>query len=366
MCKYIYRVDANECSSTMVLCTAALLDHLLPTVHNSSSHNHSSDTSNYSNSSSNRNSSSDSSSESRCEEQRRYTADSPYAIYPHTSNSNSSSSDSCSESRCEEQRRYVTDSPYTIFPHISGGMYDLWSLSERLRPERFPSSDVDNIIRHLADQHLSNHYSTQNDTEHNTTTTNTTTNTTLDARSHLQNDGMMNIRRTLALHLGDFQEIFSRQHHENQYDGVVTCFFLDTADHILEYVLIIKHVLRSGGVWINAGPLHYHRPLAIPYSHEQIIALVADLGFTVVDSAEVEAMYATEKYVNMKPDFYHVPITVFRLTKGLTVSTESDVSVGDVDAGVDDGADSVGNGLHSGSSSDEVISNWRGVNFVLN
>ena len=294
----------------MVLCTAALLDQLLPTVDLSSS----------------------SSQRSSCRD------------------NNSTKSSSNSSQSSEEQTQYTTTNSHMIYPHISGGMYDLWSLAQRLRPEYFPSQDAQNII-----DNLTNHSTTQN------------TSRTDDQKYHhrYSND----IRLNLAIHLGDFQEVFSRQHQESKYDGVVTCFFLDTADHILEYILVIKHVLRHGGIWINAGPLHYHRPLAIPYSHEQIIALVSGLGFTVVDSAEVEAMYATEKYVNMKPDFYHIPVTVFRLEKGVTSSSSSSSMESDCSSGIGVTVSETNNLNNANDRSGDdsgKLNNWRGVNFVLN
>ena len=42
------------------------------------------------------------------------------------------------------------------------------------------------------------------------------------------------------------------------FDGFVSCFFIDTAPNILDYVIAIRRLLRPGGVWINLGPLQYH------------------------------------------------------------------------------------------------------------
>jgi len=42
------------------------------------------------------------------------------------------------------------------------------------------------------------------------------------------------------------------------FDAVVTCFFLDTAPVVMEYLQTLHHCLRPGGVWINFGPLLYH------------------------------------------------------------------------------------------------------------
>ena len=60
---------------------------------------------------------------------------------------------------------------------------------------------------------------------------------------------------------GDFVEIYGKKSNindNNRVDAVVTCFFLDTAPIILDYIETIDHILKPGGVWINLGPLLYH------------------------------------------------------------------------------------------------------------
>lgn len=55
---------------------------------------------------------------------------------------------------------------------------------------------------------------------------------------------------------GEFLESYSDQ--ENEWDCVLTCFFIDTAPVIIEYIDVIYKILKPGGVWINLGPLLYH------------------------------------------------------------------------------------------------------------
>eukprot|EP00002_Diphylleia_rotans_P027145 TRINITY_DN5430_c0_g1_i3.p1 TRINITY_DN5430_c0_g1~~TRINITY_DN5430_c0_g1_i3.p1 ORF type:complete len:354 (+),score=78.41 TRINITY_DN5430_c0_g1_i3:59-1120(+) len=54
-----------------------------------------------------------------------------------------------------------------------------------------------------------------------------------------------------SMSAGDFTEIY--QDHQEEYDAVCTCFFLDTAHNIVEYVEIISRILKPGGVWANFG-----------------------------------------------------------------------------------------------------------------
>jgi hypothetical protein len=38
----------------------------------------------------------------------------------------------------------------------------------------------------------------------------------------------------------------------------VTCFFIDTAPNVIEYIAAFERMLKPGGYWINLGPLLYH------------------------------------------------------------------------------------------------------------
>ena len=55
---------------------------------------------------------------------------------------------------------------------------------------------------------------------------------------------------------GDFTKSYNDK--KNYYDCVITCFFIDTAINIFEYIDVIQKVLKEGGIWINFGPLSYH------------------------------------------------------------------------------------------------------------
>jgi carnosine N-methyltransferase len=57
---------------------------------------------------------------------------------------------------------------------------------------------------------------------------------------------------------GSFTEIYTGEENVDQWDGVVTCFFIDTAPVVLDYLETIYQMLKPGGVWVNLGPLLYH------------------------------------------------------------------------------------------------------------
>ena len=58
--------------------------------------------------------------------------------------------------------------------------------------------------------------------------------------------------------LGDFVEIYGASDNQSFWDGIATCFFVDTAPVVVDYIDVIFHLLKPGGVWVNQGPLLYH------------------------------------------------------------------------------------------------------------
>lgn len=72
-----------------------------------------------------------------------------------------------------------------------------------------------------------------------------------------------------SMSAGDFIESYSSQcgmqlvlyliinEITEEWDCVCTCFFIDTAKNIVEYIEIISNILKPGGVWINLGVLAF-------------------------------------------------------------------------------------------------------------
>lgn len=48
----------------------------------------------------------------------------------------------------------------------------------------------------------------------------------------------------LSMVAGDFAEVYSRPDQAGTFDAVVTCFFLDTAHNLIEYMQVLRHVLK--------------------------------------------------------------------------------------------------------------------------
>ncbi|XP_077105145.1 carnosine N-methyltransferase [Ranitomeya variabilis] len=105
---------------------------------------------------------------------------------------------------------------------------------------------------------------------------------------------------------GDFQEIYSD---DSSWDCVATCFFIDTAHNILDYVETIWKILKPGGIWINLGPLLYHfenlaNELSIEVSYEDLKNVIIQLGFHFeVERESIRTTY-TVNHLSMMKYFY--------------------------------------------------------------
>ena len=87
---------------------------------------------------------------------------------------------------------------------------------------------------------------------------------------------------------------------QEEYDVVATCFFLDTAFNVLEYIDTIHRVLKLGNLWVNIGPLLYHHSkdtdkISIELSWEQIKRAMIKIGFVVESEEVVDCWYCVEK-----------------------------------------------------------------------
>ncbi|CAG9460026.1 unnamed protein product [Pedinophyceae sp. YPF-701] len=95
----------------------------------------------------------------------------------------------------------------------------------------------------------------------------------------------------LSMCAGDFVEVYGAPGMANMFDAVCTCFFLDTAHNVIEYMEVIRHCLRDGGYWVNVGPLLYHwadsgtpapsgSDLSLELSLEEVLNVAKKLGFS--------------------------------------------------------------------------------------
>ncbi|XP_052303721.1 uncharacterized protein LOC18108991 isoform X5 [Populus trichocarpa] len=111
---------------------------------------------------------------------------------------------------------------------------------------------------------------------------------------------------------GDFVEVYSDPSQVGVWDAVVTCFFIDTAHNIVEYIEIISRILKDGGVWINLGPLLYHfadmygqeDEMSIELSLEDVKCVAFNYGFEVEKEKTIETTYTTNPRSMMQNRYF--------------------------------------------------------------
>ncbi|KAI0342396.1 N2227-domain-containing protein [Trametopsis cervina] len=122
------------------------------------------------------------------------------------------------------------------------------------------------------------------------------------------NPSSLSADSNFSLVAGDFEEIYGGEEDEDPeepqaglFDAILTCFFIDTAKNIVNYLRIIHRKLAPGGVWINLGPLLWHwenntsNDPSIELSLEEVKALARKIGFVISNEREIHTTYTNNK-----------------------------------------------------------------------
>ena len=111
----------------------------------------------------------------------------------------------------------------------------------------------------------------------------------------------------IKLQGGDFTKLYNDK---EVYDCVITCFFIDTAKNVLEYIDIIEKVLKKGGIWINFGPLSYHwvgypdiPTIELPY--DKLKEVIINYGFEYIHEEKNKTVIYCEIEDFMKNDVFN-------------------------------------------------------------
>ena len=97
---------------------------------------------------------------------------------------------------------------------------------------------------------------------------------------------------------GEFCRVYKEK--INYFDSIVTCYFIDTANNIIQYIETIYNILKIGGLWINFGPLLYHytdneNEISIELSWNEIKNIIFGFGFEFTKETEVQTTYSANK-----------------------------------------------------------------------
>lgn len=93
---------------------------------------------------------------------------------------------------------------------------------------------------------------------------------------------------------GGFLEVYGAQ--RGEWDCVVTCFFLDTANNLIDYIECIQNILAPQAFWINFGPLLYHyqdlpHEQSVELSYEELRHVILSYNFSLLEESTHETTY---------------------------------------------------------------------------
>eukprot|EP00760_Papus_ankaliazontas_P017646 PhM_4_TR1735/c0_g1_i1/m.102225/K19787/CARNMT1; carnosine N-methyltransferase len=108
---------------------------------------------------------------------------------------------------------------------------------------------------------------------------------------------------------GEFVEVYSKPSEIGAWNSVVTCFFVDTAHNIIEYVQVIHKLLAPGGSWINLGPMLYHfsdmaGEASVDLTFDEFLTVVRNVGFEITEQKDIDNTY-TNNIKSMKQNLFH-------------------------------------------------------------
>ena len=79
------------------------------------------------------------------------------------------------------------------------------------------------------------------------------------------------------------QQEQQQQQQQQQYAAIVTCFFLDTATNVYEYLDAMYESVEPSGVWINVGPLQWHGNAEISMAANELHLVLHDYGWRILE-----------------------------------------------------------------------------------
>jgi N2227-like protein len=141
-----------------------------------------------------------------------------------------------------------------FYPHITPKLADSWDFKTKLEGVDFPSKDA-SFVSEWAKRRLKEN-STAKSCIHSTRSSNDTTPHSDGIQTEHDHDvntphsipliPVVPQLGSLTVQMGEFVKVYSAPEQQSQFDCVVTCFFIDTAGDILEYLAVIAHILRPG------------------------------------------------------------------------------------------------------------------------
>ena len=109
------------------------------------------------------------------------------------------------------------------------------------------------------------------------------------------------------------------------WDCIVTCFFIDAAPNVIEYIAAFERLLKPGGYWINLGPLLYHwqnssegdderYEQSVELSYEEMKHVMSTYNFRIQKESQRECLYTDNVKSMMKTVYNCVFFTAVKET----------------------------------------------------
>jgi len=122
----------------------------------------------------------------------------------------------------------------------------------------------------------------------------------------------------MSMCAGEFLEVY--REHVGHWDALVTCFFIDTAVNIFDYIEAFHRMLKPGGVWTSIGPLMYHwsdrrsdderYSRSIELSFDEIRHVIKSYGFEFLHEERLNCKYAIDSGSMLQNQYNTVHFTV--------------------------------------------------------
>mmetsp|Transcript_102461 Transcript_102461/g.260196 ORF Transcript_102461/g.260196 Transcript_102461/m.260196 type:complete len:405 (-) Transcript_102461:157-1371(-) len=124
----------------------------------------------------------------------------------------------------------------------------------------------------------------------------------------------------VSMAAGEFVSVYKDQ--KEEWDGIATAFFIDTAKNIFLYIRTIAEIVRPGGVWTNLGPLLYHysdveNEISIELSWEEVRPAICKY-FNIVEEERRNASYTMNSGSMMRTVFRCIFFTAVRNSEPIT------------------------------------------------
>jgi carnosine N-methyltransferase len=134
--------------------------------------------------------------------------------------------------------------------------------------------------------------------------------------SKLVREAPGNVRMSVAA--GEFLMCYDTPAGASTWDAIATCFFIDTAPNIIDYIEAIHRMLVPGGIWTSIGPLEYHWKTfrdgakfqddaryheSVELSFEDVRRVMLGVGFELLQEERRECVYASHPQCMKKTVF---------------------------------------------------------------